>query len=199
MLKRTSFIFILVFIFTSFIQQSQLNAKHNHFLESMVFPVRNVMSHFYDDWEEIRGNGNRVHEGIDIRAQKGSPIVAIADGVVNTLAFTESSGYYIAIDHQNGWLSLYVHLDDDINGNDNLGGRNTAFADGIYLGGEVIAGQTIGYVGDSGNADGTVPHVHFEVRYMGKSYDIYDYIKSSWERFEKYIKFPKNSVSIYFK
>ena len=191
MLKRISFIFLGFFIFTFFTHQPQLNAKHSEFLESMVFPVKNIMSHFFDDWGEIRGNGKRIHEGIDIRAQKGSPIVAIADGRINTISFTESSGYYIAIDHQNGWLSLYVHLNDDISGNDNLGGRDTAFADGIYLGGEVIAGQTIGYVGDSGNADGTVPHVHFELRYMGKSYDIYDYIRSSWERFEKFIKFPK--------
>jgi murein DD-endopeptidase MepM/ murein hydrolase activator NlpD len=191
MLKRISFAFIGLFILTSLNNQPHLDAKHSEFLESMVFPVKNIMSHFYDDWGEVRGNGKRVHEGIDIRAQKGSPIVAIADGRVNTISYSESSGYYIAIDHQNGWLSLYVHLDDDINGNDNLGGRNTAFADDIYLGGEVIAGQTIGYVGDSGNADGTVPHVHFEVRYMGKSYDVYDYIKSSWERFERFIKFPK--------
>lgn len=191
MLKRISFAFIGLFILTSLNNQPHLDAKHSEFLESMVFPVKNIMSHFYDDWGEVRGNGKRVHEGIDIRAQKGSPIVAIADGRVNTISYSESSGYYIAIDHQNGWLSLYVHLDDDINGNDNLGGRNTAFADDIYLGGEVTAGQTIGYVGDSGNADGTVPHVHFEVRYMGKSYDVYDYIKSSWERFERFIKFPK--------
>jgi len=191
MLKRLSFVFIGFFIFASMSYQPHLNAKHSEFLESMVFPVKNIMSHFYDDWGEIRGNGKRVHEGIDIRAKKGSPIVAIADGLISTVSYSESSGYYIAIDHQNGWLSLYVHLDDDINGNDNLGGRDTAFADGIYLGGEVIAGQTIGYVGDSGNAEGTVPHVHFEVRYMGKSYDAYDYIKSSWERFEKFIKFPK--------
>lgn len=191
MSMRKSFIFIGIFILVSLLNQSQLNAKHSKFLESMVFPVKNIMSHFYDDWGEIRGNGERVHEGIDIRARKGSPIVAIADGRVNTVSFTQSSGYYIAIDHQNGWLSLYVHLNDDINENDNLGGRQTAFADGIYLGAEVIAGQTIGYVGDSGNAEGTVPHVHFEVRYMGKSYDIYDYIKVSWERFERFIKFPK--------
>ena len=151
MLKRISFIFLGFFIFTFFTHQPQLNAKHSEFLESIVFPVKNIMSHFYDDWGEIRGNGKRIHEGIDIRSQKGSPIVAIADGRINTISFTESSGYYIAIDHQNGWLSLYVHLNDDISGNDNLGGRDTAFADGIYLGGEVIAGQTIGYVGDSGN------------------------------------------------
>mgnify|MGYP002701114843 FL=1 len=191
MSQRISFIFIVIFILVSLLTQSQLNAQHSNVLETMVFPVKNIMSHFYDDWGEIRGNGERVHEGIDIRARKGSPIVAIADGRVNTVSFTQSSGYYIAIDHQNGWLSLYVHLNDDINENDNLGGRQTAFADGIYLGAEVIAGQTIGYVGDSGNAEGTVPHVHFEVRYMGKSYDIYDYIKVSWERFERFIKFPK--------
>ena len=191
MSQRISFIFIVIFILVSLLTQSQLNAQHSNVLETMVFPVLNIMSHFYDDWGEIRGNGERVHEGIDIRARKGSPIVAIADGRVNTVSFTQSSGYYIAIDHQNGWLSLYVHLNDDINENDNLGGRQTAFADGIYLGAEVIAGQTIGYVGDSGNAEGTVPHVHFEVRYMGKSYDIYDYIKVSWERFERFIKFPK--------
>ena len=110
MSKRKSFIFIGIFILVSLLNQSQLNAKHSKFLETMVFPVKNIMSHFYDDWGEIRGNGERVHEGIDIRARKGSPIVAIADGRVNTVSFTQSSGYYIAIDHQNGWLSLYVHL-----------------------------------------------------------------------------------------
>ena len=42
-------------------------ASHTAFLENIVFPVKNIMSHFYDDWYEIRGNGNRVHEGLDIR------------------------------------------------------------------------------------------------------------------------------------
>tara|TARA_Y100001933_G_C18871405_1_gene510130 strand:- start:188 stop:658 length:471 start_codon:yes stop_codon:yes gene_type:complete len=149
------------------------------------------MSHFYDDWGEIRGNGNRVHEGIDIRAPKGAPVVAIADGKVNTISYSDSSGYYIAIDHENGWLSLYVHLNDDVEGNDNLGGRETAFAKNIYLGAEVIAGQIIGYLGDSGNAEGTVPHVHFEVRYMGNSFDVYEQIKDSWFRFDQFIRFPK--------
>jgi len=153
-------------------------ASHTAFLENIVFPVKNIMSHFYDDWYEIRGNGNRVHEGLDIRSSKGTPIVAIADGVVNTIAYTEASGYYIAIDHGNGWLSLYVHLNDDIIGNDNLGGFETAFADKIYLGANVIGGQEIGYV------EGTVPHVHFELRYRGVPQDIFKYVKASFERFE---------------
>ena len=191
MSKRLTFIFVFTF-FTSFLFSNQLvHAKHDSFLENMVFPVKHVMSHFYDDWGEIRGNGNRVHEGIDIRAPKGAPVVAIADGKVNTISYSDSSGYYIAIDHENGWLSLYVHLNDDVEGNDNLGGRETAFAKNIYLGAEVIAGQIIGYLGDSGNAEGTVPHVHFEVRYMGNSFDVYEQIKDSWFRFDQFIRFPK--------
>ena len=191
MSKRLTFVFILSFV-TSFLYPNlSIEAKHDSFLANMVFPVKHVMSHFYNDWGEIRGDGKRVHEGIDIRAPKGAPIVAIADGKVNTISYSDSSGYYIAIDHENGWLSLYVHLNDDIQGNDNLGGKESAFAENIYLGAEVIGGQIIGYLGDSGNADGTVPHVHFEVRYMGKSYDMYEYIKDSWFRFEQFIRFPK--------
>ena len=191
MSKRITFVFVFTF-FISFLFSNQLvHAKHDSFLENMVFPVKHVMSHFYDDWGEIRGNGNRVHEGIDIRAPKGAPVVAIADGKVNTISYSDSSGYYIAIDHENGWLSLYVHLNDDVEGNDNLGGRETAFAENIYLGAEVIAGQIIGYLGDSGNAEGTVPHVHFEVRYMGNSFDVYEQIKDSWFRFDQFIRFPK--------
>ena len=191
MSKRLTFIFVFTF-FTSFLFSNQLvHAKHDSFLQNMVFPVKHIMSHFYDDWGEIRGNGNRVHEGIDIRAPKGAPVVAIADGKVNTISYSDSSGYYIAIDHENGWLSLYVHLNDDVEGNDNLGGRETAFAKNIYLGAEVIAGQIIGYLGDSGNAEGTVPHVHFEVRYMGNSFDVYEQIKDSWFRFDQFIRFPK--------
>jgi len=167
------------------------SASHTAFLENIVFPVKNIMSHFYDDWDEIRGSGNRTHDGLDIRSKKGTPIVAIADGVVNTIAYTEASGYYIAIDHGNGWLSLYVHLNDDIVGNDNLGGYETAFADKIYLGANVVGGQEIGYVGDSGNAEGTVPHVHFELRYRGVPQDIFKYVKESFERFELSFSTPK--------
>ena len=191
MSKRLTFVFIFSFFTTFLYPNSTIQAKHDSFLENMVFPVQHVMSHFYDDWGEIRGDGSRVHEGIDIRAPKGAPIVAIADGKINTMTYTNSSGYYIAIDHENGWLSLYVHLNDDIEGNDNLGGKETAFAENIYLGAEVVAGQIIGYLGDSGNADGTVPHVHFEVRYMGESYDVFNQIKDSWFRFDQFIRFPK--------
>ena len=191
MSKRLTFMFVFTFLTSLFYPNQTIQAKHDSFLRNLVFPVQHVMAHFYDDWGEIRGNGNRVHEGIDIRAPKGAPVVAIADGKINTISYSDSSGYYIAIDHENGWLSLYVHLNDDIEGNDNLGGKETAFAENIYLGAEVVAGQIIGFLGDSGNAEGTVPHVHFEVRYMGKSFDVYQHIKDSWFRFDQFIRFPK--------
>ena len=183
--------FVFIFLTSLLYPNQTIQAKHDSFLQNMVFPVKHVMAHFYDDWGEIRGNGTRVHEGIDIKAPKGAPVVAIADGKINTISYSDSSGYYIAIDHENGWLSLYVHLNDDIEGNDNLGGKETAFAENIYLGAEVLAGQIIGFLGDSGNAEGTVPHVHFEVRYMGKSFDVYQHIRDSWFRFDQFIRFPK--------
>ena len=109
MFKRISFIFIGFLILTSLSNQPHLNAKHSVFLESMVFPVKNIMSHFYDDWGEIRGNGKRVHEGIDIRAQKGSPIVAIADGRVNTISYSESSGIILQlIIRTDGFLYMFT-------------------------------------------------------------------------------------------
>ena len=193
-LKKVITIFaILTFVFNAHTNAEAVNIDDS-FLENLVFPVKHIKSHFYDDWGEIRGNGERAHAGLDIKAPKGAKVVAVADGKVNTVAFSEASGYYLAIDHGNGWLSLYVHLNDDLIGDDNLGGRETAFADNIYLGAEVIAGQTIGYLGNSGNAEGTVPHIHFEIRYKNQSIPIYDYILNSWNRFEKYIKFPLNTV-----
>jgi len=185
--------FIALFFIAS--HEVQARYKYDPFLDNLVFPVKHIKSHFYDDWGEIRGNGNRTHEGLDIKAPKGSKVVAIADGKVNTIAYSEASGYYIAIDHGDGWLSLYVHLNDDIVGDDNLGGRKTAIAEGVYLMSEVVAGQTIGYVGNSGNAEGTVPHIHFEIRYRNKPIQVYDYILQSWERFDRYIRFPLKTNS----
>lgn len=194
MKKWISTITFLTVIVNIIFSPSTALASHTSFLENIVFPVNHIKSHFYDDWKESRGNGDRVHEGLDIRSKKGAPIVSIADGVVNTIAYTEDSGYYIAIDHGNGWLSLYVHLNNDISGNDNLGGYDTAFAENIYLGATVLSGQEIGFIGDSGNAEGTIPHVHFELRYKGVPQDIFQYIKESFERFEISYFSPKQQI-----
>ena len=193
--KKYIIIFLATFLAFSVIPE-KVEARHLDFLDEIKFPVDNIKSHFYDDWKEKRCGGSRLHLGLDVRAPKGAKIVAVADGKVNTVAFTESSGYYIAIDHMNGWMSLYVHLNDDIVGNDNAGDKSVAFAKDFKKGDIVKKGEVIGCVGNSGNAEGTVPHLHLELKYLGVSQDIYDYIVKAWSNYEKLKLFPKNTKSL---
>jgi len=193
--KINSLLFLVILLTISSIPQ-KAEAKHLDFLNNLKFPVDNIKSHFYDDWKEKRGGGTRLHLGLDVRAPKGSKIVSVADGKINTVAFNESSGYYIAIDHMNGWMSLYVHLDDDIVGNDNAGDKSVAFAKDFKKGDFVKRGEIIGFVGNSGNAEGTVPHLHFELQYMGLQQDIYEYISKAWDNYEKFMLFPKNTEKL---
>ncbi len=186
-------ILILITLFLVSMTPDKAEAKHFEFLSQIRFPVDHIKAHFYDDWKEKRGNGDRLHLGLDVRAPKGSKIVAIADGEVNTVSYNPLSGYYIAIDHKNGWMSLYVHLDDDVVGNDNAGGKSAAFAKDFKKGDFVRQGEVIGFVGNSGNAEGTVPHLHFEIQYLGISQDIYEFVLQSWINYEKGKLFPKNT------
>jgi hypothetical protein len=95
-------------------------------------------------WEE---NG-RLHEGVDISADAGVPVVAAADGVV--AAAGEGSGYgrYVAVRHAEGLTTFYAHLG--------------AVAAGMKPGLAIRAGDTVGKVGLTGTTTG--PHLHFEIR-----------------------------------
>lgn len=108
-----------------------------------------------------RDGGSRPHLGTDIFAPKGTPVVAVADGVVERLGENPVSGLYVVVRHYNGWRSAYVHLNDDSPGTDN--GLAYGFGPGVRVGAEVTTGTVLGYVGDSGNAESTAPHLHFEL------------------------------------
>ncbi|MDJ0962327.1 MAG: M23 family metallopeptidase, partial [Acidimicrobiia bacterium] len=130
----------------------------------MIFPVVGDVT-YRDTWGAPR-SGGRTHEGTDIFAPKGTPVVAAAPGTVVRITVGERAGRYIVVEHFDGWRTYYLHLDNDTPGTDDgLGG---APAEGIAVGVRVEAGQILDFVGDSGNAEGTPPHLHFELHPPGE-------------------------------
>lgn len=87
------------------------------------------------------------HQGIDIAAPKGTYIYPLTDGVVSRVANEAKGGLAVYINHSNGYRSFYTHL-------------NSA---NVKVGDKVTKNTVIGTVGNSGNARGTSPHVHFQV------------------------------------
>ena len=145
------------------------------------FPNRSGDVEFFDSWGAPRPGGRR-HRGIDIHSPKGSPVVAVADGFVIARKWHRDSGFYIKIAHADGWVSAYVHLNNDTPGSDDgNGGESGAFAPGIEIGSFVQAGDLIGYVGDSGNAEGTVPHTHFALERDGSKINPYPLLVEALE------------------
>lgn len=125
---------------------------------AIVFPIAGPHS-FIDTFGADRDGGRRRHAGIDIFARKGVPVVAVADGVVEEVSEEYLAGQYVIVRHDDGWRSKYLHLDDDNPGTDD--GLATGYASSIEVGVRVSAGTLLGFVGDSGNAESTVPHLHF--------------------------------------
>jgi murein DD-endopeptidase MepM/ murein hydrolase activator NlpD len=116
---------------------------------------------FTDNFGEPRGGG-RTHDGIDIMAPKMTPVVAAASGTVSWMHDgTEKTCCALELLHDDGWASRYIHLNNDTPGTDD--GLGWGFAEGIEVGARVTAGSLIGWVGDSGNAEWTGPHLHFEL------------------------------------
>jgi hypothetical protein len=130
----------------------------------IVFPVVGD-NNYSDTFGDPRGGG-RTHEGVDIMAAKMIPVVAAASGTVGWM-HDEQGGECCAMQliHDDGYSSWYIHLNNDTPGTDD--GQGWGFAPGITTGVHVAAGQLIGYVGDSGNAEAAPPHLHFELRDPG--------------------------------
>lgn len=146
------------------------------------FPHDTTDVGFSNTWGNRRSGGRR-HQGTDIMSPRGTEVVAVADGVVTKLGTHRMSGYFIRIDHGGRWMTVYMHLNNDTLGTDDgEGGTWTAFQATLMEGDEVRAGQVIGYVGDSGNAEGARPHTHFEIRHDGRKLNPYRMLRDVWER-----------------
>jgi murein DD-endopeptidase MepM/ murein hydrolase activator NlpD len=93
------------------------------------------------------------HEGIDIFAEVGIPVRATVDGVLRDVKETNIGGRIVYLTSADGTYYYYAHLD--------------RWAPGITDGVSVIAGQILGFLGRTGNAEETPPHLHFEIHPLG--------------------------------
>ena len=117
--------------------------------------------HLADTWGAARSQ-DRSHEGIDIFAARGTPIQATTQGIVSKVGEDALGGRVVMIIGPGGARHYYAHLEDyaDISANDWV---NTS--------------DTIGYVGDSGNAKGTPPHVHYGIYINGSAVNPYPFLQ----------------------
>lgn len=101
----------------------------------------------------------KFHYGVDLSAPQGTPIVATRSGQVTTAAYEYGgAGYYVNINHMDGYVSRYMHMTHYI----------------VKAGDYVQAGQVIGYCGSTGASTG--PHLHFGIYYNGSAVNPAKYI-----------------------
>jgi hypothetical protein len=131
--------------------------------DRIVFPVVGKVS-FEDDFGAPRGNG--THQGNDILADRKAPAVAAEAGKIKFWTHSATAGCMLYLYGKSGATYLYIHLNNDLGkGNDNKGSckPGISYAPGLIDGQSVRAGQLLGYVGDSGDANGGATHLHFEI------------------------------------
>ena len=98
------------------------------------------------------------HEGVDLGAPEGTPIYASRTGTVTTASYGKAAGYYVKLNHGDGFSSIYMHM--------------TRYT--VRSGQAVSAGQVIGYVGSTGVSTG--PHLHFGISYNGSYVNPANYV-----------------------
>ena len=155
----------------------------------ITFPVLGPTS-FTDTFLACRSGCARKHMGQDLMGAKMSPLVAACTGTVVTLRRETQvgGGNYVGIacdtGAAKGWTAMYLHVNNDTPGTDD--GKGTArwsFPTGIAQGVRVLQGQLVGWRGDSGDAESTGPHLHFELRkgtgWGGTVYNAYPSLRAA--------------------
>jgi hypothetical protein len=146
--------------------------------QTIAFPVVGP-GRFSDDYGAPRWGG--WHQGNDIMSRRWQPAVAAVNGRVDLHMSSSRRGTcMLYLRHASGATYVYIHLNNDLTmQNDNTGGcrEGVAYPVGLKDGDLVRRGQLIGYVGDSGDADGIQPHLHFEIRPNGGPINPYEYLR----------------------
>ncbi|MGI9615503.1 MAG: DUF4214 domain-containing protein [Acidimicrobiales bacterium] len=128
------------------------------------------------NWRDTYGaprSGGRSHIGVDMMGPKMVPLLAVRSGTITWGRFDNRGGSIVRFRDEDGWEYQYIHLNNDSPGTDDgaatctevFSARLCDAIDGGKLrkGTPVTEGEVIGYLGDSGNAESTRPHLHFEI------------------------------------
>jgi murein DD-endopeptidase MepM/ murein hydrolase activator NlpD len=110
-----------------------------------------------DTWNAARSDG-RKHQGIDIFARRGTPVLSATEGVVTRVGINSLGGKVVWVLGPGRQMHYYAHLD--------------GYAD-VQPGDHVLAGTVLGYVGNTGNAIHTPPHLHYGIYAPGGAINPY--------------------------
>jgi peptidoglycan LD-endopeptidase LytH len=115
----------------------------------LAMPLENVAKReIADTWQAARGDGRR-HEGQDIFAPRGTPILSATSGYIYKIGENNLGGQTVSVISKGARIYYYAHLD--------------SYARNIHVGDRVTTRTVLGYVGTTGNAQGTPPHLHFGI------------------------------------
>jgi peptidoglycan LD-endopeptidase LytH len=118
--------------------------------KELVIPVMGVEPSGLEDTFTAARDGDRQHNALDILAPRNTAILAADDGVILRMSSNTLGGITIyAADNNHEFVYYYAHLE--------------RYRDGLEAGASVKKGETIGYVGTTGNAPKDVPHLHFQI------------------------------------
>jgi murein DD-endopeptidase MepM/ murein hydrolase activator NlpD len=112
----------------------------------------------FGERESPTAGASSNHQGVDLAGPEGTPIYASRTGVVTIAKFSKSAGYYVTINHGDGFSSIYMHMTHYV----------------VSKGQAVSAGQVIGYMGSTGISTGS--HLHFGIKYNGKYVNPANYV-----------------------
>jgi len=132
--------------------------------QSVAVPVAGVVRrNLVDTWGGARSGGRR-HEGIDIFAPRGTAVIAATEGIVASIGENRLGGRSVWVYGPGRQRHYYAHLD--------------RYEETLSAGDRVAAGDVLGYVGNSGNAQGTPPHLHYGIYTMSGAINPYPLLKA---------------------
>lgn len=164
----------------SFVARPTVRPATRSLSSALVFPVAGTHSVIKDKWGASRAGGIRKHKGIDIHARKGTPVVAVCDGLITDRENGGFGGKALWLKSpKNAWSAYYAHLDKQY----------------VKQGQWVHKGQVIGTVGNTGNARTTPSHLHFGVKKGGSWVNPLPYVKGATKVVVKNSPIRKSTVA----